>query len=92
MNLRDIKKDIEYFVGAFVDDCALFLSDHSTEKGAATVAGLIDKAVELYNGLRDKVGTPEGNKKVYYNKLREELLSSLDGLYGELSEAIKGNA
>ena len=23
MNLRDIKKDIEYVIGAFVDDCAL---------------------------------------------------------------------
>ena len=28
MNLRDIKKDIEYVIGAFVDDCALFLSVH----------------------------------------------------------------
>lgn len=26
MNLRDIKKDIEYVIGAFVDDCTLFLN------------------------------------------------------------------
>ena len=24
MNLRDIKKDIEYVIGAFIDDCSLF--------------------------------------------------------------------
>ena len=26
MNLRDIKKDIQYVVGAFIDDCTLFLN------------------------------------------------------------------
>ena len=26
MNLRDIKKDIEYVIGAFVDDSTLFLN------------------------------------------------------------------
>ena len=26
INLRDIKKDIEYVIGAFVDDCTLFLN------------------------------------------------------------------
>ena len=31
MNLREIKKDIEYVIGAFVDDCALFLSVHPND-------------------------------------------------------------
>ena len=26
MNLRVFKKDIEYFVGEFIDDCALFVA------------------------------------------------------------------
>lgn len=26
MNLRDFKKDVEYFVGEFVDDCSLFIA------------------------------------------------------------------
>ena len=46
MNLRDIKKDIEYVIGAFVDDCALFLSVHPG-KNADEVANLIDGAVDL---------------------------------------------
>ena len=61
MNLRDIKKDIEYVIGAFVDDCALFLSVHPG-KNADEVANLIDGAVDLFNELRDKLGKPEGNK------------------------------
>ena len=48
MNLRDIKKDIEYVIGAFVDDCALFLSVHPG-KNADEVANLIDGAVDLFN-------------------------------------------
>ena len=55
MNLRDIKKHIEYVIGAFVDDCALFLSVHPG-KNADEVANLIDGAVDLYNELRDKLG------------------------------------
>ena len=62
MNLRDIKKDIEYVIGAFVDDCALFLSVHPG-KNADEVANLIDGAVDLFNELRDKLGKPEGNKR-----------------------------
>ena len=70
MNLRDIKKDIEYVIGAFVDDCALFLSVHPG-KNADEVANLIDGAVDLFNELRDKLGKPEGNKKAYYDGVRK---------------------
>ena len=88
MNLRDIKKDIEYVIGAFVDDCALFLSDHPGNNADA-VADLIDGAVDLYNELRDKLGKPEGSKRAYYDGIRKELLEKTDGLYDKLSEAVK---
>ena len=26
MNLRDLKKDIEYIIGEFIDDCSLFVT------------------------------------------------------------------
>ena len=74
MNLRDIKKDIEYVIGAFVDDCALFLSVHPG-KNADEVANLIDGAVDL--------------KKAYYDGVRKELLEKTDALYDQLSEAVK---
>ena len=47
MNLRDIKKDIQYVIGAFIDDCALFLNINPG-KNAEGITGLIDKAVDLY--------------------------------------------
>ena len=88
MNLRDIKKDIEYVIGAFVDDCALFLSVHPG-KNADGIADLIDGAVDLFNELRDKLAHPEGNKKAFYNGVRKELLEKTDALYDRLSEEVK---
>ena len=88
MNLRDIKKDIEYVIGAFVDDCALFLT-MNPGKNADEIANLIDGAVDLYNNLRDKINHPEGNKKAYYDGVRQSLLEQTDALYDRLSEAVK---
>ena len=91
MNLRDIKKDIEFFVGAFIDDCSLFL-ELKPQADAQAITDLIDKAVDLYNDSREKIGKAEGNKKNYFNGLREDVLKCLDGLYEQLSEIIKNNA
>ena len=88
MNLRDVKKDIEYVIGAFVDDCALFLTTHPG-KNADAITDLIDGAVDLYNELRDKLGQPEGNKRAFYNGVLKQLLEKTDALYDKLSEAVK---
>jgi hypothetical protein len=89
MNLRDIKKDIEYVIGAFVDDCTLFLDIHAG-KNAGEIANLIDSAVDLYNALRDKIiAAPKDAKKAYYTDIRKELLESTDALYDKLSAAVK---
>ena len=87
-SLRGIKKDLEYIIGAFVDDCALFLSAHPDAQ-TDTVTGLIDEAVDLFNAMRDKVLSPEGNKRGYYNGIRKELLEKTDELYDRLSEAVR---
>ena len=88
MNLRDIKKDMEYVIGAFVDDCSLFLSSHP-DANTDSISDLVDEAVDLFNALRDKVLSPEGNKRSYYNGVRKELLEKTDDLYDRLSEAIR---
>ena len=89
MNLRDIKKDIEYLVGEFIDDCSLFTAfnpERGTEKGLAKI---IDEAVDLYNDLKDKVNAKvEGNKKAYYNGIRKELVDGLDTLCEKLSKEV----
>ena len=42
MNLRDIKKDIEYFIGEFIDDCSLFIA-LNPNKDTEKVSGIIDE-------------------------------------------------
>ena len=62
MNLRDIKKDIEYIIGEFIDDCSLFVT-LNPGKDSDEVAKIIEEAVDLYNDLRDKVNAKvDGNK------------------------------
>lgn len=90
MNLRDIKKDIQYVIGAFIDDCTLFLNMNPDNKNADEITGLIDKAVDLYNDLRDKVvSAPKEAVKAYFNGVSQELLTKTDGLYEELATAVK---
>ena len=88
MNLRDIKKDIDYVIGAFVDDCGLFLSVHKGEN-VEEVANLIDEAVDLFNDLRNRSVNPEGNKRAWYLAIRKELVEKVDALYDKLSAAVK---
>ena len=88
MNLRDIKKDIEYLVGEFIDDCSLFIA-FNPNQSSDNLAQIIDEAVDLYNNLKDKVNDKvEGNKKAYYNGIRKELVDGLDALCEKLSAVI----
>ena len=89
MNLRDVKKDIQYVVGAFIDDCTLFLDTNPGQK-ADKLAELIDKAVDLYNDLRDRVvAAPKEGVKAYINAIRKDLLEKVDALYDELAAVAK---
>jgi hypothetical protein len=81
MNLRDIKKDIEYVLSAFVEDCSVVacVNPNVTD---GSVSELMEEAIDLFNELRDKVNAkPEGSRKAYYNELRKEVLTRTDALY-----------
>jgi len=88
MNLRDIKKDIDYVLSAFIEDCSLVAAVNS-KVPEEKASGLIEEAVDLYNELRDKVGKVEGDPRKYYNELRKEVLEKTDALYEKLSAAVK---
>lgn len=89
MNLRDIKKDIEYVIGAFIDDCSLFSSVNSKADDEA-LGELLDEAIDLYNDLKDKVNVkPEGKKAAHFAAIRQELLQKTDELYAKLSGMVK---
>lgn len=87
MNLRVIKKDIEYFIGEFIDDCTLFVA-LNPGKSQEEIAQIIDEAVDLYNNLKTKVNHPEGATKAYFNGIRKEMFDQLDVLCEKLSTVI----
>ena len=90
MNLRDIKKDIEFLIGDFVEDCLMFAMLHP-EKDLGQVEGLINEASDLADSLIDKVNHPAADVKAraYYNRVGAELLTGLDKLYERLSALAK---
>ena len=91
MNLRVFKKDIEYFVAEFIDDCALFVA-LNPHKDADEIVAIIDEAVELYNDLKSRASHAEGNKKAYYNGLTKEMFEKLDELCEKLSSVVAKQA
>ena len=91
MNLRVFKKDIEYFVAEFIDDCALFVA-LNPHKDADEIVAIIDEAVDLYNDLKSRANHPEGNKKSFYTALTKEMFEKLDELCEKLSAAVSKQA
>lgn len=91
MNLRDIKKDIEYVLGAFIDDCYVFATVNP-KASDEDLGNLFEEAADLYNELKDKANAKvEGNKKAYFTALRKEVLEKSEALYKKLSEAVKNS-
>ena len=89
MNLRDIKKDIDYVLGAFLEDCTV-VAAVNPKTSIEEIEKLYEEAVDLYNELRDKVTAKvEGPKGPYFTALRKEILERTDALYTKLSAAIK---
>ena len=60
-------------------------------KQADEITNLIDKAVDLYNDLREKVVKSSGAEKpkVCFTSIRKELLEKTDALYDELAATVK---
>ena len=87
MNLRVFKKDIEFFVGEFIDDCALFIA-LNPHKDADEISQIVDEAVDLYNDLKCKANHPEGNKRAFYTALTKEMFAKIDELCEKLSSVV----
>ena len=87
MNLRVFKKDIEFFIGEFIEDCELFiiLNPH---KNSEKIDQIVDEAVNLYNDLKQKAAHPEGNKKAFYVGLTKGMFEKLDELSEQLSAVV----
>lgn len=89
MNLRDFKKDVEYIVGDFVDDCSLFIA-LNPHKSSEKLAEVISEAVDLYNELKDKANAKVEPKqrKAWFANLHKEMFERTDALYEKLSAVV----
>lgn len=88
MNLREFKKDVEYLVGDFVDDCVLFVTLNPS-KANDELSQIISEAVDLYNDMKDRANAKvEGNLRTYFNGLRKEMCEKVDALYERLSAIV----
>ena len=89
MTLRDFKKDVEYFVGEFVDDCSLFIT-LNPHKSTDKMAEVVSEAVDLYNDLKDKANAKVEPKmrKAWFAGLRKEMFEKTDALYEKLSAIV----
>lgn len=98
MNLRVIKKDVDFLVGEVIDDAIIYLelNDNANEE---KVAEIIDAALDLEDELVEKINSyakaPKGRKekrktkggdaKAYYKEVQKDLVEGIDALYEQLS-------
>lgn len=91
-NLRNLKKQIDYALEAFVFDCDAAIYAHP-EKGNEIFV-MMQEAVELRNELFVKAVNPTEPKnkslvKKYYTALYAEINEKFEALFNKLSAAIE---
>ena len=89
MNLRDFKKEVEYFIGEFVDDCTLFIAINP-HKSTDKMIDVQNAAIDLYNDMKDKANAKveKKDRKNWFAGLRKEMYEKLDALYEQLSAIV----
>lgn len=88
MNLRVIKKDVNYLIDEFISDALISLTFIEDDQKTTGVIDLTNQALELQEEILCKISHPDGNKRAYYRNLMDSLLSALDALYDKLSEVV----
>ena len=105
MNLRVIKKDIDFLVNDFVSDCLIFSDFHDGEKDEQ-VLDLITECITMADSLIGRVNFPkkivanekgvqkvvrlEGKElKEHYKNINRDLCKGFDELFDKLSVLAK---
>lgn len=88
MNLRVIKKDINYLVNEFLSDAFISMGFTDDDSKSEQILALANEALDLRDETLVKVSHPTGGKREYYRNLTDELLSALDVLYDRLSGVV----
>ncbi len=89
MNLRVIKKDVDFLVDEFLSDALICLNFSDGEK-KDKVTNIINEALELRQETFYKINNPDKSRiKAHYAATSKEFLVSLDALFDKLSEIVK---
>ena len=89
MNLRTIKKDIEFGTNEFLCDCLTF-SEYSGGKKDDQVKELVNEALVLADTSFCKVNDyPAEGTKAYFRGVNKDLYEGFDALYQKLSDLTK---
>ena len=105
MNLRVLKKDIEFLMNDFVSDCLLY-NDFSDGKKEEEVVALITEGLALSESLKARVNFPkkvvanakgvekfvrkEGKEvNAHYKEIQKDLYEGYDQLFDKLSALVK---
>ena len=105
MNLRVLKKDIDFLVNDFVSDCLLF-SDFNEGAKDESVKDLVCEALALANALTDRLNKPfktiqnekgfdkvvrldKKETKAHYKAINQDLYAGFDKMFEKLSELAK---
>lgn len=101
MNLRVIKKDIEFLIDDFVEDCIMLAWMRRDKNVVDEVNVLMDEAYDLGDSLLDRVNKAPHIKKgetkkehsvavkAHFKAINDDMLKGFDGLFDRLSEVSK---
>ena len=92
MNLRTLKKEIDYRLEELVFDCDMAM--YVQQAKDSEIFAVMQKGVELRNSLYTKVNNPDEPHNAslvrkYYKALHAEIIDSYDALFEELSKINK---
>jgi hypothetical protein len=85
--IRDLKNEVNYLTYEIISDCNAFISLRPEKKDKTIL--LIEAAVELRNGLIEKINHPNQATPNYYKLIKEELINGADQIFEKLRKLIK---
>lgn len=89
MNLRVIKKDVDFIVDEFLSDALLSYSFAKEGAKQDKIMEVINEAIAFRDETIKKISHPEGNTKAYYKTVRDNFNNTIDTLFDKLSAAVK---
>ncbi len=90
MNLRVIKKDVNYITDEIISDALLSMNFSQDEIKNEKIITIINEVLYLREETFNKINHPDKeNIKSYYKNTIEVFLTSIDKLFDKLSTTIK---